>query len=435
MQGRRVQRKDQGHLTALAAWVGRELLPPVVRWVAVERLPLEARAIQARARRALAIGEIDEHVHAYVTMRTDAILRWCWAEGAGVKTSAWIEPNGQVNAVEYGQHWNWIKANGARLAADGVADEATCQSKPAAAAMKMMQAGWIRYSGGVVMTMPMPNEAQAQAIDGLIREAGAPQGFAVQFFIEGAGVRGEVPAEQVVAKGTMQVLAELGQGAPAEGEVPLGKHRLAAMGGPFDTGDGQDVGSSYQEQAQDGSTAPTERGTEFMPQDLQPEVWWQRNLLDYLKKSYPGQPSSGPQSDADSTPVAPGVGQAFASVVTTVIRAVAATARREREVLAEISDPSDPDGQHDQLEGFTTHPVDRADPQEQRRTRLGERWRQRRSDKAVEQQIIQMEKNHLEPDQIESELRQDGIPSKVIDETYENREKNLFKIVEVGANL
>lgn len=429
--------KDQGHLTALAAWVGRELLPPVVRWVEGERLPLEARAIQARARRALEIGEIDEHVHAYIAMETGAILRWCWAEGAGVKTSAWIDPAGQVNPVEYGQHWNWIKASAQRLAAEGMASEADCQAKPAAVAMKMMQAGWIRYSGGVVMTMPMPNANQAAAIDGLVRESAAPEGFSVQFFIEGAGARGEVPVQQVIEKGSAQVMAELAKGAPTTGETPLGKHRLADAGGgtdgPFQQGDGQDTQNSYMESIQDGSTAPIERGTEFMPQDLQPEVWWQRNLLDYLKKNYPGQPSAGPQSDVGA--VASGFGKHFRSAVATVAIAVEGTARREADLLrqAGVSDPSDTDGLHDQLDGFETHPIKKEDTQEQRQTRLGDRWKQRRSDKGVEKQIIQMEKNHLEPEEIKQELRTEGIPPTVIDETYENREKNLFKVVEVGG--
>jgi hypothetical protein len=414
--------------------------------VEIERLPLEARALQARARRALAIGEIDQNVHAFVTMETAAILRWCWAEGAGVKTSAWIGPNGQVNSVEYGQHWNWIKANAASLAAQGVADEVSCQQKPAQVAMKMMQAGWIRYSGGVVMTLPMPNAAQAAAIDGLIQQAGVSEGFSVQFFIEGPGARGEVPVQDVLTKGSAKVMAELAQ-TPEGGEPPLGQHRLADAGGgtdgPFQHGDGQDVQNSYMESIQDGSTAPIERGIEFMPQDLQPEVWWQRNLLDYLEKNYPGKAQPGAQSDLPASGTGPG--QQFASAARIVVTAANQAARHEREILAQVGDPSDTDGQHDQVnEDAVTTPVDPAAqfnrgekglgvPTKETRTRLGERWHQRRSDKGVEKQIIQMEKGHLEPDEIVQELREEGIPPKVIDETYENREKNLFKVVEVGG--
>ncbi len=435
--------KNKSHMTALAAWVGRDLLPPVVRWLEAERLPLEARAIQARARRAMDIGEIDGNVHACITMNTGVILRWCWANGAGVKTSAWIEPNGQINPVEYGQHWNWIKAQAQRLDAEGVADEGDSLSRPAHVAMKMMKAGWIRYSGGTVMTFPMPNAAQAASIDALLRESSAPEGFLVQFFIEGAGARGEVPAQQVVEKGTAQVLAELAKGAPETGEEPFGKHRLADAGGgtdgPFQQGDGQETQNSYMETLQDGSTAPIERGIEFMPQDFQPEVWWNKNLLDYLNKSYPGKISPGPQSDSDTI-------SGFAAAVDTVTRAVENMSRRNDSLIrqADMTDPSDTDGQHDQLEGFETHLVDptsilyREDkglqaPTREMKTHLGGIWRQRRSDKGVENQIIQMEKNHLEPDEIKQELRTEGIPGKVIDETYENREKNLFKVVEVGG--
>lgn len=441
-----MQGKDKGRLTPMAAWVGRELLPPVVRWLEVERLPLEARAIQARARRALSIGEIDQNVHAFITMETAAILRWCWAEGAGVRTSAWIDPNGQVNPVEYGQHWDWIKAQSQRLAAEGVADEVSCQQKPAAVAMKMMQSGWIRYSGGTVMTMPMPNAAQASAIDSLVQQSGAAGDFLVQFYIEGPGARGEVPVQDVLANGAAKVMAELAK-KPEGGEPPLGKHRLADAGGgtdgPFQQGDGQDVQNSYMESIQDGSTAPIDRGIEFMPQDLQPEVWWQRNLLQYLEKNYPGKAQPGAQSDLPASGTGPG--QQFASAARVVVTAAENAARRERQVLAQVGDPSDTDGQHDQVnEDAVTTTVDPAAqfnrgekglgaPTKETRTRIGERWRQRRSDKGVEHQIIQMEKDHLEPDEITHELRTEGVPAKVIDETYENREKNLFKVVEVGG--
>jgi hypothetical protein len=55
------------------------------------------------------------------------------------------------------------------------------------------------------------------------------------------------------------------------------------------------------------------------------------------------------------------------------------------------------------------------------------RWRARRADKAVERQIIQLEKDHLEPGEVAQELRGDGVPPSVIDETYRNRERNLVK--------
>ncbi len=427
----------------IASWIARELLPTVARWAAVERVPLHVRAFQARAHRALKIGEITAQTHAVIMMQTGDVLRWCWAEGAGAKTSAWIEPSGQVIPVEYGKHWDWVKQNEQRLVAEGVAQPGQAQSAPAAVAMRMMQGGWIRYSGGVVMTMPMPNAGQIAAIDSLVRESGAQPGMTVQFFIEGDGVRGEVPADQVVAKGTAQVLAELAQGAPVEGEVPLGKHRQADAGGgtdgPFQQGDGQDVQNSYMESVQDGSTAPIERGIEYMTQDWTPEVWWSRNLLDYLKKSYPGSVQPGAPSDLPASGTGPG--QQFASAAHVVVTAAERAARHEREVLAQIGDPSDTDGQHDQVnEDAQTTAVDPASqlykgdkgfgaPTQEVRTRLGERWEQRRSDRAVEQQIIQMEKSHLEPGQIVNELRDEGVSPKVIDETYQNREKNLFKVV------
>ena len=64
---------------------------------------------------------------------------------------------------------------------------------------------------------------------------------------------------------------------------------------------------------------------------------------------------------------------------------------------------------------------------------LLDRWLSRRSDKAVEQKIINLEKDHLEPGEVREELRSRGVPERVVDETYENREKNLFKTVELGS--
>lgn len=432
----------------MASWIERELLPPIIRWAETERVPLTVRAFQVRADRARQIGEINDVTHAVIMMQTASVLRWCWADGAGARTSAWIDPAGQAIPVEYGKHWDWVKKNEQRLVADGVAKPGQAQSSPAAVAMKMMQSGWIRYSGGVVMTMPMPNAAQSAAIDVLVRESGAQPGMTIQFFIEGDGVRGEVPVDQVVAKGAAQVLSELAKGAPVEGEAPLGQHRFADAGGgtdgPFQQGDGQDVQNSYMESVEDGSTATIERGPELMKQDLQPEVWWQRNLLDYLSKNYQGKPAPGAQSDSGSIPSATGPGQQFASAASVVVTACENAARRESALLreADMTDPSDTDGQHDQLndDSMTTHTLDPESqfnkgekglgaPTKELRTRLGERWRHRRSDKAVEQQIIQMEKNHLEPKEITQELREEGVPSKVIDETYQNREKNLFKVV------
>lgn len=295
------------------------------------------------------------------------------------------------------------------------------------------------------MTMPMPNANQIASIDALVRESGAQPGMTIQFFIEGDGVRGEVPADQVASKGTAQVLSELAQGAPAEGEVPLGKHRLADAGGgtdgPFQQGDGQDTQNSYMESVTDGSESSIERGIDYMTQDWTPDVWWSRNLLDYLKKNYPGRVQPGAPSDLTETGTGPG--QQFASAAQVVVTAATEAQKKEADLLrrAQVSDPSDTDGQHDQVnEDAQTTPVDPAsqfnrgpkglgEPTMELKTRIGERWRQRRSDRAVEQQIIQMEKSHLEPEEIVHELREEGVPSAVIDETYQNREKNLFKVV------
>ena len=46
---------------------------------------------------------------------------------------------------------------------------------------------------------------------------------------------------------------------------------------------------SYQESLDSGSTGVRDKGTQFMPQDFQKEVWWNRQLLDYLKKNFPGK--------------------------------------------------------------------------------------------------------------------------------------------------
>lgn len=428
----------KARMSPFSSWIGAELMPPLRRWTGVERVPLEARALQARARRALSIGEIGEHVASMVILNTGATMRLCWAEGAG--TRAWIDPNGQIEPCGDGGHWDWVKANAARLVADGLAkDEAQCQTAYGAVGMAMMQAGWIRFSGGVVMTFPAPTDAQAQACDSLLRDAAPQPGFTVQFFITSLGIDGEaVPAEQVITRGTAAIVAELAEGL---GEVVADAG--GASDGPFQQGDGQDVTNTFQEQLQDGSTAPTERSYQYMPQDWLPETWWAKQLLDYTKKNYPGSPQPGAQSDLPASGTGPG--QQFASAVRTVLRAAARDAALLRLAGGGVGDPSDTDGQHDQVnEDSMTTPLDpdgllykgpagRGAPTQELKTHLGHRWFSRVSDKAVEQQIILMEKDHLEPGEIADELRRDGVPANVVDETYQNREKNLVKIVEVGS--
>ena len=229
--------EKDARLSALSAWIGRELLPPASRWLQVERVPFSARAIQARARRALAIGEVDENVCAFATMNTEALMRLCWGSGAAI--SAWIDPAGTVAQFPYGGHIEWIKANGARLLADKIiAREEQAQVGANAVSSEMMKRGWVRFSGGTIATYPVPNEAQLAAIDGLVRESGDNSGLTVRFFIEGdVVVRGEVPVSDVLRDGAAGTLAKLMQAPPpAGGEVPLGKHRTIKA----DFGSGQD---------------------------------------------------------------------------------------------------------------------------------------------------------------------------------------------------
>jgi hypothetical protein len=435
--------------------------------------------------------------------------------------------------------------------------------------------------------------------------------------------------------------------------------KLADFGGgtdgTFQQGDGQDTPNTYMETLEDGSTGGLERNPELMKQDLTPEVWWQRNLLNYLDKSYPGKSQPGAQSDLPASGTGPG--QQFASAARTVFTAalrdaalyslaakktkhwaaaelydmptlhqgqtdnlkvddgemrvwlsrmtgedygidpndpnekrnvhdfdhmvtiemlrggrwetvesypggaipqqaideigngeqpeetkpvvnphlaalkdpahwsgwsitpvfyeqqasydgfvpfsfkgasgetlswrnkaspyhgdITATLAPDGSVkmnilsgaqvdfqnvdaavvyveeflkkypggynrTAMVTDPSDTDLQHDQTGNFENHLLDpdsqlykgdkgRGPITEEMKTHLGgllSRWLSRRADKAVEQKIIQKEKDHLEPKQVCDELRSEGVPKSVIDETYENREKNLFKTVELGS--
>lgn len=46
---------------------------------------------------------------------------------------------------------------------------------------------------------------------------------------------------------------------------------------------------SWGESESAGSTGMKDRGIEFMPQDKTKEVWWNRELLDYLRKNFPGK--------------------------------------------------------------------------------------------------------------------------------------------------
>jgi len=427
---------DERDFIALAHWFVREVGPRLSAWVDGEGVKVEARALQARANRARAIGEVDDHVHAFLIMSTAQALRWCWAEGLGVSGRAWVKPDGEVVQAPNG-HVQWVTENMDNLIAQGLAPQDPAKRTPQATSISlMMDQGWVRYSGGQI-TSPkgMPSAAQVAALDGLIKQVGAPAGFSIDLLIGTQFL--SVPASEVEAQGLEAVLSRIG----TEHRADMG----GGTDGPQQQGDGCDVGHNFMETVQDGSTAPFERSYRYMKQDWQPEVWWSRQLLDYLSHNFPGKKDvSGPEPDAGSIPSATGPGQQFASAVKTVLTAM------ERE--ADATDPSDTDGQHDQLneDSTSTHLLDPAsvlykkqrglgapmgDPggggDGEMRTRLGQRWFRRKSDKALEQQIIQMEKDHLEPQQITRELREDGVPTQVIDETYDNRDKNLVKVVEV----
>jgi hypothetical protein len=436
---------EDADIIRLASWFDNELVPPVSRWLRDEHMPLNPQYLRSRANRAWAIGEIDDHVRAYLMMKADSVLRWCWAEGHHI--SAWIEPSGAVHQFPYGGgvgamgHSGWIEQNMQKLQSEGFTATQPGGKGTAAISDQMMKAGWIRYSGGAVVTYPMPNEAQIAALDQLIRGLNPPPDYKVQFMIVGAGIMSDVAAGDVMANGVAQTIDVLQGAEPVGAEAPLAPHKKADAGGgtdgAFQEGDGSDLDNQYMTNVQDGSKAPVERSYQYMKQDWDPEVWWSRNLLQYLQKSYPGKPAPGAQSDLPASGTGPG--QQFASIVKTVVRAALKR-------LADATDPSDTDGQHDQLneDSMETHLLDpdsvlykgdkgRQAPTKEMRTHLGEGWRRRRSDKGIEQVIIQKEKEHKEPSQIRQELSQNGVPSNVIDETYENRDKNLFKVVEVGS--
>lgn len=439
--------KDKVPMTPMASWVGCELLPPLVRWMEVEHLRPSERFIQSRARRALAIGEINEHVHNVIMMKTSELLRWCWAEGKGFGISAWIEPNGKVNPTGNGGHIAWVRANAQRLVSEGFAPQGSEPIAASATSDKMMRAGWVKYANGIVMTYPMPSEAQILAMDDLVKNAGTPPpGAEMQFFIMIPGIESLIPAEEAVSKGVPAVLAELSQ-KMGPGDAVTASARVADSGssdGPFQQGDGFETQNSYMEELEDGSTAPIEKATTYLKQDWTPDTWWARNLTDYLSKSYPGNMAPGPQSDNGSS--AASTVNSFASAARVVITAAREAAERTSRLLrrADMTDPSSEDNQFDQGGSFDTHTLDPesnfnkkqkglGEPTKELVTRLGfrDRWLSRKSDKSVEKQIVQMEKGHLEPDEIEKELREDGVPPKIIGETYQNREKNLLKVVEV----
>jgi len=557
MPGAGVDDKD---LVLLAQWFVREVGPRLSNWVDGEGLVPSARALQTRANRARAIGEVDEYVHAFLIMHTDGALRWCWAEGLGQDRRAFVKPDGEIVQTPEG-HVKWATENMDNLVAQGLVAPGTSPMKISAG---LVNSGWVVYAVGYVISEDRPNPAQTASLNTLISEVGAPEGFDSVVFSYRHGNH-TVKVEDVRSQG---LDAALGQDEKIEHQADMG----GGADGPSQQGDGCDVDNNFMTTVQDGSTAPFERSYRYMKQDFAPEVWWSRQLLDYLKHNFPGKKDvGGPEPDSGSIPSATGPGQQFANSVRTVLEA----SRR----VADATDPSDTDGQHDQLneDSTSTHLLDPAsvlykkqrglgapsgDPggggDGEMRTRLGartprghdlndfptlefwlqkgirrvrfewnseccedclqfdggiisirdllsgkatrphlgcicrlyrvtpdeeedrdtveeipilgqhereekidslldqfsqeqdiekkrqieqrlrslrasfrDRWRHRRSDKGVEQQIIQMEKEHLGPQQIARELRSEGVPTQVIDETYDQRDKNLIKTVEV----
>ena len=329
--------------TKLASWFGNQMLPPVISWLEDEIIPFTERAIQARAARAVEIGEIDHLVHSYVLMNTGAVMRWVWANGAAHHVSAWIDPQGTVNRFEYGGHGKWIIENRDMLMELRlVLDPNEVEGMAIIPGNRMMKAGWVRYSGGSIQSMERPNDAQLQGIEDMIRELMPPPGYDIEFLIFSEG-KADFKVSDVLADGLGKALD---QAMSADEYIdPLSSHpRKADSGGgtsgPYQQGDGQDVQHSWSESVQDGSTAKFDKSWDYLTQDMTPEIWWSRQLLEYLDKNYPGKKNVfGPEPDSGSIPSATGPGQQFATMMN----------RRRTVKFAEIVDPSDTDLQHDQL--------------------------------------------------------------------------------------
>jgi transcription initiation factor TFIIIB Brf1 subunit/transcription initiation factor TFIIB len=184
-----------------------------------------------------------------------------------MRESYWIKPNGEVLYAPQG-HVAYIQQHGQE------------HDLPFGISMeKLILQGWVRVSGDTVLLRQVENAEVLINLQQILLTFGHD---VYTFWIGGKPFTVEL--KQLETTPIMDIYRDILSGSD--------KYEYPSLY-PL-TANANDQGifeyqPSWNEMDGEGSTATKERGVEFMPQDKTKEVWWERDLLDYQKKNFPGK--------------------------------------------------------------------------------------------------------------------------------------------------
>ena len=187
--------------------------------------------------------------------------------------SFWIKPNGEVlpapegHATYIRQHWKEHELpEGIKL-------------------VNLLNQGWIRVSGNIALIRHVENPTVLDKLRELLIDLGETS-YGIFIDDKPITVTLEELKEHSLQDIYLSFLVLRHEGLLAAQNLPV---RTADDGSDAYSGDIGEWQNSWTETTSDGSKGPVEQGYAYLPQDWTKEVWWSRELLDYLKKNYPGK--------------------------------------------------------------------------------------------------------------------------------------------------
>jgi len=155
-------------------------------------------------------------------------------------------------------------------------------------ARDLMNCGWVRVSGDNVIVEAIDNPQVFSNLRDLMINMGLDS---YTMWVDGHSFT--ISLDAIKTKPFEQIYKEI-----LQMELPP---KAADASDAYDTGMGEWQGS-WGESESAGSTGQKERGIAYAPQDFTNEVAWNRQLLEYLKKNYPGRKWVMPPEDDNGYP-------------------------------------------------------------------------------------------------------------------------------------
>jgi hypothetical protein len=190
--------------------------------------------------------------------------------------SYWINPDGEILYAPDG-HYSFIREHGAEY-----------NVHPNISLRELMFQGWIRISDDMVVIDQVSDPQVFNSLRNLLLSLSHKV-----YYVWIGHQYYAIPYEKLEKNTFQEIYKEMLSG---EISVHVADASDAESQGMFEYQD------SWQEANGDGSTAVKDKGVEFMPQDKTKEVWWERELLDYKKKNFPGKKDVIPPEDDNGYP-------------------------------------------------------------------------------------------------------------------------------------